>query len=60
MNASSMLVTAIRERTQRLAHSCALFPLWPNSLRLDVRLRRALEKLDAENPDAKPLIIALL
>lgn len=60
MNASSMLVTLIRERAQRLAHSCALFPLWPDSLRLDFRLRRALEKLNAENPDAKPLVIALL
>lgn len=60
MNASSMLVTAIRDRAQRLAHSCALFPLWPDSLKLDVRLRRALEKLNPENPDVKPLIIALL
>lgn len=60
MNASSMLVTAIRERTQRLVHSCALFPLWPDSLKLDMRLRRALEKLNPENLDVKPLIIALL
>jgi len=60
MNAASMLVTAIKDRAKRLAHSCALFPLWPDSFRLDVRLGMALEKLDAENPDVKPLIIALL
>ena len=60
MNASSMFVSAIRDRAQKLAQSCALFPLWADSFKLDVRLRRALEKLDAENPDVKPLIIAFL
>lgn len=60
MSTQSALVTGLKDRIERTLGECAFFPLWPEVLLLDVRLRRALEKLEDSARPARPLILALL
>lgn len=60
MSTQSALVTGLKDRIERTLGECAFFPLWPEVLQLDVKLRHSLEKLEDSARPARPLILAML
>jgi energy-coupling factor transporter ATP-binding protein EcfA2 len=60
MNTQTVLVKNLRDRIDRILLLGARFPLWPEVLSMDVRLRMAIQKLESSEAGGRPMVLALL